>query len=365
MVWQEALRSLMHNRHIFAVFYFVLLSWQGTVAQIMSEEKIGDKTIMCMRSGLTSTHKDCSVRAGWYTYVFVGSISAVTPSDNDEMEVRIVPEEVFLGAPPIPLTVTTSQGLCLQKLAAGARWLFYLRQQKDEPIVIDYYGNDSRPVADAQEQIETFRRLRSIGDLAIVRGQIVRRSSSEGDAVPQAKVVAQRRSDGLQFSSTTNAEGRFEMPPLPPGKYEIVVGRIGSYQPDDDGIEVSRGDCWDLTISRSLHVRIGGHARRSDGSAVADVEVVLIRSDDSWYATTQTDENGEFEFDSMEPGQFLIGLNFPARPDWFNGAGAGPGVKIPPASLFYPGVASRSAAVVIRLATDEQIDNIDFLLTAQ
>jgi hypothetical protein len=95
---------------------------------------------------------------------------------------------------------------------------------------------------------------------------------------------------------------------------------------------------------------------------VANINVVLIRSDNSTYVTGQTDVNGRFLFASEEPGEYLLGLNYPARSDWFNGGGAGPGLRIPPASMFYPGVANRANAHVIQLGTDQKLDKLDFIL---
>ena len=65
-------------------------------------------------------------------------------------------------------------------------------------------------------------------------------------------------------------------------------------------------------------------------------------------------------FDSQEPGQYVLGLNYPGRADWFDGGGAGTGVKLPPATLFYPGVRDRSSAPTIQLASDEKLDKLDF-----
>lgn len=326
----------MQNHHVFAVIA-LFLSCLGTAgAQIIFEKKVGDKTVRCMHSGLSSDLKDCGVRADWYTYVFVGSISAVTPVMNDEKEIQIVPEEVFLGAPATPITVSTSQAACLPELRVGDRWLFFLRKQKDAPIVLDYYGNDSLPVVNAREQIETLRRLK-IGDFAILRGQVVRGRSYGGDVIPNVHVIANREPDNKRFFSITGTDGRYEFQPLPPGKYKITVEPVGSYHPDDAEIDLNRGICWDLTLSRSPHAQIGGHVRRSNGSPVPNVDLVLIGSNNSWYVTTQTDRDGHFMFDSQEAGEFVVGLNFPGRPDWFNGGGAGAGVKIPPASVFYPG----------------------------
>jgi hypothetical protein len=118
-------------------------------AQIIDIRKIGDKTITCMHTGLMSDLKDCGARSDWYAYVFVGSSSSIKPAGNDEEILQITPEELFYGNPSTPLTVLTSQGACLPTLAVGNRWLFYLRKENGKPIVLDYYGNDSRPVANA------------------------------------------------------------------------------------------------------------------------------------------------------------------------------------------------------------------------
>jgi len=105
--------------------------------------------------------------------------------------------------------------------------------------------------------------------------------------------------------------------------------------------------------------------RRSDGTPAANVALVLIRSDNSWYLTTQTDQNGNFVFDSQEPGEYVLGLNSPASPDWFDGGGFGDGVRVPPASMFYPAVADRSSAMVIRVATDEKLEGFDFIVPSR
>jgi hypothetical protein len=334
-------------------------------AQIVYDQTVDGKTVTCMRSGLTSDLKDCGFRSDWYAYVFVGSIAAITPAENDEKDIQILPEEVFHGNPARPLTVITSQGACLPKLKVGDRWLFFLRQQKDKPIVLDYYGNDSIPVADAQEQIETLRRLKNIGNFGIVRGTVMQGGRFDGKAVPNAHVVARRESDGVQFVASSDADGRYEFEPLPPGEYKITVRRVGSYQPDDSGATVSAGVCWDVTLTRYPHGHIDGHVRHADGSPVPNVDVVIMRADNSWYVTDRADAHGYFRFDSLEPGKYLVGINLPGAPPWNDGGGAGPGVAPKTASMYYGGAKERSGARVITLRADEKRDDLDFIAPPQ
>lgn len=350
----------MPQKNLFSVLALVFLCQGKAAAQVITVETVGGKTVACMHTGLTSAVEDCGAHANWYNYVFVGLISKVTPLDNGEKEIQIVPEEVFWGEPATSMNVVTSQAACMHELKAGDKWLFYLR--KNNPIVLDYYANDSLPYSDAQEQIATLHQLEEIGDVGILRGRVIRTESSGARGVPNAQVVAIRQPKSERFACLTGPDGRYEFEPLPAGTYKVVVQPIESYQPDDAEINLVAGTCRDVTLSRSPHARISGSILRSDGTPIPNLGVVLIRSDNSSYVTTQTDGSGKFMFDSQEPGQYVLGLNYPASADWFDGGGAGPGVKIPPASLFYPGALDRSNSSIIQLASDEKLDKVDFVV---
>jgi carboxypeptidase family protein len=218
-------------------------------AQMVTIRKMGDKTIACVHTGLVSDRRDCGFRADWYAYVFVGSISAVTAADNDEERLELHPEEIFHGSPPSSLTVFTSQALCLPKLAVGDRWLFYLRKVNDKPIVLDYFANDSIPVANASEQIKTLRRLEMIGDRGIVRGYVRQGQGTRWKPIDRARVVAHGTTGKLQFITSTDADGHYEFEPLPAGTYKITMHPIGSFRPEAVSVDVSRGTCWEVMLS--------------------------------------------------------------------------------------------------------------------
>jgi hypothetical protein len=349
-----------------AVLTVLLSCLCAASAQIIFIKKDGNKTVTCMHTGLFSNVSDCGVRSSWYSYVFIGSVSVITPAEKDEKQLQIVPEEVFSGKPATPLTVLTSQCDCLPKLAVGDRWLFFLRNEKDKPIVLDYYGNDSLPVAEAEKQIETLRRLQNIGDFGILRGRVTRGEFIGEQVGPGARVIAQRQFKSFQSTAITDADGRYEFRPLPPGEYKITVDSIGSQQPDDTNIVVPRGGCWDLTLYRSPHAQISGHVYHSDGSPMADVPVMLIEpdGDGSSYNTTITDAHGYFTFNSLRPGEYTVGINLPGAPPWKYG-GCGGACEVPPASLYYNAVAERPHALVIMLATDEKRLDVDFNVPPQ
>jgi len=160
----------------------------------------------------------------------------------------------------------------------------------------------------------------------------------------------------------TNPDGSFRINGLPPGSYKLAADPIWPFRADDSGIELKRGTCEDVTLKRSPHAQIGGHVQHPDGSPMAQAHVLLIWQDETGYNTTESDEHGYFHFDSMRAGKYVVGIKLPGTPRWKYGSAGGKGVDIPKASLYYPGVRNRSDALTIELTTDEQRDDIDFVI---
>jgi len=100
--------------------------------------------------------------------------------------------------------------------------------------------------------------------------------------------------------------------------------------------------------------------RRPDGTALANVPVILISADDSWFTTFHADQDGHFRFGNLKPGAYVVGINLPGAAPWEVAVGGG--VPPPPASLYYGGAADRSSAVAVKLGDDEKRDNLDFIV---
>jgi len=73
---------------------------------------------------------------------------------------------------------------------------------------------------------------------ATVLGKI---TDEKGDAVPKAKVVAKNLDTGISREATTDQEGRFRIPELPVGKYEVEVERQGFRLLVQRGIDLTVG----------------------------------------------------------------------------------------------------------------------------
>lgn len=349
----------MRRLPVIALFLGALMCSGVAEPQILSLKKIGNKTVTCMHTGMISPLRDCGTKADSYSYVFVGSISSVSPVANDEKRLEIRPEEIFNGDPGTLLTVFTSQALCLPRLAVGDRWLFYLRKEKGKPIVLDFYANDSLPVVDAKEQIDTLRRLETLTDRGIVRGEVTR-NLRNGKPVVGAIVIASGGPRRLKYVTKTDAQGHYEFSPLPAGAYTISVRPIGSFRPDGGSVDVSPHGCWDVFLTHYPDARIAGYVRRPDGSPVAAADVLMFNVNGSQWATLHADAKGHFQFDSLEPGRYVVGIRIGGQ--YLDEQSSG---TPPPATLYYPGVRARDAAVPITLQTDQKRDNITFTIPAK
>jgi hypothetical protein len=78
-------------------------------AQIIELREMDGKRVTCVRTGMLRDLDDCGVRSDQYDYVFVGSISQIRPLGKEEEKLLISPQEIFLGEPPAPVAVLTSQ----------------------------------------------------------------------------------------------------------------------------------------------------------------------------------------------------------------------------------------------------------------
>jgi len=365
-VWLDKTAKVATMRSLASVIGLLLFSTCWPIrAQIIEMRTVNGKPLACTMSGLSSDLKDCGTEPDWYKYVFVGSILKMTPTDHDEQEITIVPEEVFSGSPPSPVTVMTSQWLCMRPMAVGEHWLFYLHQESGKPLVIGY-GGASIPVADAGKQLETLRRLRSIGDDGLLRGMVLDgERSGDSKPIPNAQVVAKESKSGRSFIAISDKDGRYEFRPLMAGSYKISVQSPSSKNPDDSKIDVRSGQCWDLTLTRSSQALISGHIQFTSGKPASGIGIVLIDGDRSGYLTMRTNDHGDYTFNQMRPGTYIVGVNYPRRTDWFEGAGGGAEIKLPPASLFYPNSPNIPGAEVLSVGKDEKRSHIDFILPSQ
>ena len=362
-----------------AALLLPLLAWSTLcVAQQTPTNKTDDHIFECtITYDGPANYFDCGLDKLNNAYVFVGTISAVHPAPEKEKYVEIVPNEVFLGDPGHSITALTSQGSCFEHLEPGQQWLFYLRDI-DGKIFLDYNIQESEPVSEAGDRLETLRRLKHLVGTGLLRGRVMRElftSSSDDDdgnnkedanAVPGARITAVRESDKATFNTVSGRDGYYEFQPLPVGEYEVDVDPIGSFHPVGSSVDIREGECRTLILYNTSEARISGHVRWHDGKPAVNADVLLIDDDGYGFNTKTTNEEGGFDFSDWEPGSYVVGARLPGAPELKVGGCGGAGCEdYLPADIYYFGnTALRNTALVIKLGVDEKRDDVEIVLPA-
>jgi hypothetical protein len=337
----------------------LIYAMPGVSAQIMEDRVYRGKTITYMLSGLQGWGSPCGTD-GNYAYIFVGSVQSATEISETEKRLQVTPEEMFLGDAASRLTITTNQGACLPEILPGDEWLFYLwRDDKTKELMLGY-GSPSQPIADAQPAITRLRRLAAMTDLGIIAGYVTRPVWHDDDKYldylypPNHKIVAQRESNGAEYSAVTDSDGDFEFEPLPAGPYHLSANTAKGLWAEEGPATVHSRGCESFAFELHADGEISGHVKSADGKPFKIHPWVEIKAVDGGRdsKSSYVDDHGYFEARGLEPGRYLVGIGIraePNAPEWQS-------------RVYYPGVQAREKATVITLGKAEKRTNIDFQL---
>ncbi len=177
------------------------------------------KQIFCYIRGREGS---CGIDDG-YEAVFVGTVVSVAEIANSEKRLRLMPEEVFAGTVAGSLTVTTDQGGCFGDFQAGDKWLFYFQRDTKTKSLLLKYNSPTRPIADAQPQIEILRRMAQLTDSGIIMGQLTEPIWNDNKwetSIPLAdhKIIAKQQVNGREYAAFTDNDG-----PTKQLRYQVLI----------------------------------------------------------------------------------------------------------------------------------------------
>lgn len=355
-------------RRLLICLYFLSFSY-GASAEITWFKVVNGKEISCTKSGLWSSVDKCDGYPEFALYVFVGRFTAIRSIKGDEKIVEITPEENFIGDPPPVLEIKTQQWLCGPEIKVGDRWLFDFDKPSGS-LVFDPYATRSGPVSERTKEIETFRRLKTIGNFGLIRGTVGPKTGwhsldeKVAEPIPDARVSVSRESDGAMFTVRTDAKGWYEFLPLEPGQYKLWALTANGETLEEGDWTVKPGSCEEITIyerPKENKGRISGTLQKTDGTPLPGTRIMLIFPGEGW-TTLETDEKGHFSFEGLTAGKYELGVQRVGTPDWEWGSSSGR----PPGNVFYfPGVLKRELAQEIEIGEDEEKDGIEFQLSPQ
>ena len=270
--------------------------------------------------------------------------------------------EKFAGPDTAEIDVFSGgdDGDCGYHFHKGDQYIVFT-QQETEGRLFATICSGTRPAADGRALIPQFRAMRNHQQIASVFG-VLRRSDppllapadDPDDPLPHIKLKLRSKYD--RFSTSTGPDGVYSFYDVHSGEYHFSASLPARMELSERTLpgalppfKIPNGACYEYNVDALPLGKIRGAVLGPDGKPLKVASVELYRAEK--YKDTEPGlwgfqgTKGEFEFDHVGPGDYILIFNRTDRKD--------PNSPFPRA--FYPGVANQSETSVITLKDGEQL----------
>jgi hypothetical protein len=269
--------------------------------------------------------------------VFAGTVISMAPIEDvsagfrhQSMQVAFNVEQGFLNAPAGRIEVVTGMGGgdCGYRFKVGVKYLVYANKTEASSRLTTGICNRTRPFAEAQDDLRYLTTIGVKGRGGRVYGRITewRRDPAEERGVdygPVEGITVSVRGRTFGRDVTTNADGRFEISPLPVGAFKLTVVPPFGFEPNPFEREIEITDpraCSLVDLTIEPFARASGVVVDSSGRPLAGVSVEAVAAElagfdpPSYHSPVTTNENGVFEFQRLPPGSYVFGVYLTKSP---------------------------------------------------
>jgi hypothetical protein len=251
-------------------------------------------------------------------------------------------------------------GDCGYHFHKGDQYIVFTQQETEGRLFATICGG-TRPAADGRALIPQLRAMRNHQQIASVFG-VLRRSDppllapadDPDDPLPHIKLKLRSKYD--RFATSTGPDGVYSFYDVHSGEYHFSASLPARMELSERTLpgalppfKIPNGACYEYNVDALPLGKIRGAVLGPDGKPLKVASVELYRAEK--YKDTEPGlwgfqgTKGEFEFDHVGPGDYILIFNRTDRKD--------PNSPFPRA--FYPGVANQSETSVITLKDGEQL----------
>jgi hypothetical protein len=194
---------------------------------------------------------------------------------------------------------------------------------------------------------------------ALVRGRVI--DAVSGRALRGASVHLIPPYDSNHYrppqrSTTTDANGTFEIGAVVTGEYSLSATSTGDYLeasygrrgPGGNGgtVRIADNARLDVTLRAWPAASIGGRVLDDQGRSVAEAHLTLVNRDGNTSGRTVSDDRGEYRFSGLIPGDYSVGIPIAlaSRTTRYAPQPRSPGAYVPP---FQPYLLDRGGRTIL------------------
>lgn len=304
---------------------------------------------------------------GTASAVFVGTVTAERmnkqPKQDERTEIDWIPravkfsvEQAYSGVTGTEVEVFTGRGGgdCGYGFKIGQRYLVYAYRSEDK--LTTSICTRTRLFSNATEDLAFLGTLSSARPGVTIYGSISRDDGRKDEPL-SSEILITIEGESQRKEVRPDAEGRFRVSGLPPGKYKVTLhlpDALTTWKSEGE-ITVSDRGCGAVGWYISDNGRVNGRVVNADGEPVARILVGLVEPGgnpkENQVKLERTDDEGNFKFSGVPPGRYLIAINHTRFGDPDD-----PTKAYPPS--FYPGVIDKEQAQAITVGPGEKLNDL-------
>jgi hypothetical protein len=298
--------------------------------------------------------------------VFLGTVVRTEViADERQMpwaKVHLAVTEPFLGLTPetkeIDILTGTSGPACGFAFEKGRSYLVFADRTSDGMLRTSHCARTAN-IENAASDLAYLRSLPTLKPVGQIAGftfnsQAPRPSDNAGwpwGILPDVQITI--HSPQVQKNASSDSNGRFAFPNLPPGAYSVSASASGYWAGPAVEIVLPAKGCAEVQFNLNIDRAIVGRLLDQLGRPVPNVTVELVAQQFGLFQTT-SDAQGHYEFRRLQAGEYYLGVSLSSQPL----------PDHPYEAWYYPGVSDFAKAISLPLDEHPKLLSVDLPLPA-